>query len=318
MKRREFLKLGLGSAAAFSLSGLTLAKVRPRVGAATINVTLVAEAYTKNLIDGGTVTCWRFRDAAGGGPGNLASGLMAEVGDTVNVTVTNNLDRAINFVVPGLLTGTATVAASSSRLYSFTASAAGSFLYRDDNTAGIATAMGLSGPLVVMPAGITDRLYPGAPVFDQQYTLVMQDIDDRLNAAVAAGGSYNLDNYEPNYFFLNGLSFPDTKNDAETMLMITTGEDVAIRFINGGTISSPMHFHGYHVDVATRDRVIETAVIEKDTVLVRVDECVDVMLNVSQAGAFPLHTHYVPGVTANGVYTNPVGGALTMMMASDP
>ncbi|MEM7481696.1 MAG: multicopper oxidase domain-containing protein [Acidobacteriota bacterium] len=316
IKRRDFLKMGLGSAAAFTLGGLVLPVRRTFAGGVTVNVTLVAESYTKTLVDGSSVTAWRFRNPAGGGPGGLDSGLVINSDDTLNVTVTNNLDRPINFVVPGLLTGTATVAMGASRLYSISSPAAGSYLYRDDTTAGIATAMGLAGPLVVMPAGAGDRLYPGGPTFDRQYTLFLQEIDDRLNSAIAGGGSYDLANYEPNYYFLNGLSHPGTKGDADTRIVMSNGEDVAIRMINGGTIVSPMHYHGYHVDVATRDRVVETAVVAKDTVLVRVDECVDVILQVDQVGMYPLHTHYVPGVTANGVYVNPFGGALTMLEAT--
>jgi hypothetical protein len=57
----------------------------------------------------------------------------------------------------------------------------------------------------------------------------------------------------------------------------------------------------------------ETAVIDKDTVMVDVGECVEVVLPVAQAGIFPLHTHYVPGVTASGSYPN---GGLILMQAS--
>ena len=54
----------------------------------------------------------------------------------------------------------------------------------------------------------------------------------------------------------------------------------------------------------------------KDTVPVDVGECVDVILPVKQPGAYPLHTHFVPGVTANGTYLNPYGGALIVMSAT--
>ena len=118
-----------------------------------------------------------------------------------------------------------------------------------------------------------------------------------------------------NYFFANGLSYPDTAGDSDTLVSMNQGEDIALRLINAGVITNPMHFHGYHVEVATRNRVPETAVVDKDTVLVNREECVDVILPVLQEGAFPLHTHFVPGVTANGVYVNPFGGALIIMRA---
>jgi len=314
MRRREFLKTGIGTAAALAVS--TLPGGLGRAFAATVNVSLTAEPYTKTLVDSATVTAWRFRNPSGTGPGGLDAGLSVLEGDTVNVTLTNNLDRAINLAIPGALTGTATVAPTASLLYSFTAPAAGSYFMTDETHGELGRAMGLAAPLVVLPSDGSSRLYLGGPFFDRQYTLLLQDFDDRLNAAIASGGSYDLNNYEPNYFFLNALSQPDTAADADTRIVMSSGEDVAIRLINAGIIYTPMHFHGYHVDVITRDRTPETAVITKDTVLARPGECVDVILSVNQTGMFPMHTHYVPGTTADGVYVNPYGGALTVLDAS--
>ena len=314
MKRRTFLA-GIAGTSAFAISGLTMFVPRP-VQAGTVNVSLVAEGAQKTLIDGNTLFIWQFADTVGSGPGALASGLMLVEGDEVNVTLTNRLDRPINFEIPGVLVGTAPVAPGASRTYRFTAPSAGSYLYTDGVNGELGRAMGLAGPMVVMPADGSQRLYPGGPAFDRQYTLVLSEFDDRLNAAVAAGGTYDMAGYEPNYFLVNGLSYPDTKSDPDTLVAMKVGEDVLIRFINAGCITNPQHFHGYHVRVATRDRAPVTDVVDKDTVLVGIGECVDVILPVVQPGAYPLHTHYVPGVTANGVYVNPYGGALLVLSAA--
>ena len=315
MDRREFIKRSTFATAAFSLSGLTTFIPR-NARAAAIDVSFAAEGVFKSMVDGTSIFTWQFRDFNGSGPGDLASGLVVLEGDAVDITVYNDLDRPINLVIPGVLDGTPPVAPGASRAYSFTAPAAGSYLYFDDLNGEISRAMGLAGPLVVMPADGSDRLYVGGPSFDRQYTLVFQEFDDRLNQAIASGGTYDMDTYEPNYFFVNGLSFPNTASDSDTLVEMSVGDDVALRMLNAGLITNPMHFHGYHVDVATRNRVPETAVVTKDTVLVIVGECVDVILPCNQPGAYPLHTHYVPGVTANGVYVNPFGGALILMSAT--
>lgn len=315
MKRREFLKAGgasLAGTAVFSLSGLTLLAPR-NANAATVNVNLTAEGAYKTLIDGTSVFVWQFNDANNSGPGALTSGLLVQEGDTVNITVNNNLDRTIRFNIAGVSMSTSSVSAGSSRTYSFTAPTAGSYMYTDNYNGELGRAMGLAGPMVVMPANGSNTLYSGGPGFDRQYTLFMSELDDRLNAAIEAGGSYDMNNYEPNYYFANGLSYPDTTTDGDTLIAMNVGEDIAIRFINGGAITYPMHFHGYHVNVATRNRVIETRTIEKDSVQVERDENVDVILPVAQSGLYPLHTHYVPGVTANGTYAN---GGLIIMSAS--
>ena len=318
MKRREFLKVGgagLAGTAAFALSGLTiLAPGKVHAAPTTVNIALTAEGTTKTLVDDTSVFVWQFNDAINGGPGALTSGLLVQESDTVNVTVTNLLDREIRFSIAGVsMSTTNSVGVGETLTYSFTAPAAGSYMYTDDINGELGRAMGLAGPMVVMPADGSNTLYNGGPGFDRQYTMFMSELDDRLNAAIKAGDSYNMDDYEPNYYFANGLSYPDTTTGGDTLIAMNVGEDVAIRFINGGAITYPMHFHGYHVNVATRNRVIETTAIEKDTIQVERDECVDVILPVAQAGMFPLHTHYVPGVTANGVYAN---GGLIIMSAS--
>jgi FtsP/CotA-like multicopper oxidase with cupredoxin domain len=314
MKRRDFLKAGLTSTVAFALSGLTFMVPR-KSSAATVDVTLVAEANFKTMIDGTDIWVWQFNDPHGSGPGELTSGLVVYEGDKVNVTVENNLYLPINFVIPGVLEDSVAVQPGDSYTYSFTANVAGSFMYYDAFNGTTGRAMGLSGPLVVLPADGSKALYSGGPTFDRQYTLVLNELDDRLNQAVYNGESYDMTDYEPNYFFVNGLSYPETAKDDDTLVAMSVGEDVAIRFINTGLITSPQHFHGYHVNVTSRNRVPETTVIEKDTVVVDVDECVDVIFPVAQPGVYPLHTHFVPGVTANGTYLNPYGGALIVMSA---
>jgi len=312
MKRRDFLKSSLAGTAAFTMAGLT-AMLPNRAHAATINVTLAAQDIFKTLVDGNSVWTWRFNDINGTGPGLLDSGLVVREGDTVNVTVRNRIDRNINFEIPGVMAGTPSVSPGSNRTYTFTAPAAGSYFYTDGVNGELSRAMGLSGPLIVQPASGANQLYSGGPSFDRQYTLVMNELDDRLNSAISNGQSYNLANYEPNYFFANGLSYPSTPSDADTLIAMNRGENVALRFINTGIITYPMHFHGYHVKVATRNRTPETRVIDKDTVYVGVGECVDVILPVTQSGMFPLHTHYVPGVTNDGSYS---GGGLIIMNAA--
>ena len=315
MDRSEFIKQSTLTAAAFGMSGMTTLIPR-EAQASAVDVGFAAEGILKSMVDGTSIFTWQFRDLSGFGPGGLSSGLVVMEGDAVDITVHNDLDRPINLEIPGVLEGTPAVSPGGSHTYSFTAPSAGSYFYHDNFNGEIGRAMGLAGPLIVMPADGSNRLYVGGPVFDRQYTLVLHELDDRLNSAISSGGTYDMTNYEPNYFFVNGLSYPNTASNSDTLVAMNVGEQVALRFVNTGIITNPMHFHGYHVDVATRDRIPETTVIVKDTVLVKVGECVDVILPCNQPGAYPLHTHYVPGVTANGVYVNPYGGALIVMSAS--
>lgn len=315
INRRDFVRNTAITAGVFGLSGLTAFTPR-RASASMGTVSLAAEAIPKTLVDGTELTVWQFRDLNGFGPGRLGAGIVIQEGEAVEVSLYNDLDREVSLAIPGVLTDATPVLPGSSHTYSFTAPAAGTYLFHDGVNGDLGRAMGLAGPMVVTAAGNGNRLYAGGPAFDRQYTLVLHELDDRVNRAVASGGGFDMDDYEPNYFFVNGLSYPNTTADEETLISMNVGDRVALRFVNAGLITNPMHFHGYHVEVATRNRRIETAVIDKDTVLIDVDECLDVILPCNQPGAYPLHTHYVPGVTANGVYVNPYGGALLVMSAA--
>lgn len=311
MHRRDFLRAGVSGAVAFTFAGLT--QLLPRSAhAATISVALTAQATNKTLVDNRSILVWQFSSTAGG-PGSLASGITAAQGDTINLTLTNSMTVPVNFAVPGTNILSDACPPGQTITFPFTAPAAGSYFYTDTINGDLSRAMGLSGPLVVMPAGGGNALYDGGPTFNRQYTLMLNEFDDRVNDAVAAGQTPSLANYEPNYFFVNGLSYPQTRTDADTRIMMAVNENIALRFIAGGLIANPMHFHGYHVKVATRNRVVETQVIDKDTVPVRPNECVDLIVPVTQPGIYEIHSHFMPAVTANGVYAN---GTLIMMEAA--
>jgi FtsP/CotA-like multicopper oxidase with cupredoxin domain len=123
MKRRDFLKAGLTGAAAFTLSGLTFMVPRKLSAGMVVDVTLAAEGDFKTMIDGTEIYVWQFKDLAGSGPGALTSGLVLQEGDEVNVTVYNNLDRPINFDIPGVLPTSPAVSPESHYIYRFTAPA---------------------------------------------------------------------------------------------------------------------------------------------------------------------------------------------------
>jgi FtsP/CotA-like multicopper oxidase with cupredoxin domain len=344
--RRKFLKGSAAAIAGIAASGLTLAPARKaRAGTQVFNVSLTAERFGVDpmvpedfLIDSVMLPRWRFNDPATTGLGLLKADLfrfadmrVIEEGDEVNITLTNDLPmaqggRPINIEIPGVtVTGPASVdPGGDPGVYSFEAPAAGSYIFQDGLNGELGRAMGLMGPMVVTAPGMPGSLFNGGPAFDRQYTLMLHELDDRLNMMIDDNQVVDFDsyNYEPNYFFINGVSAPDTmKNpmvNADTLISMTVGELVAVRYINAGLIYSPMHPHGYHAKVISRDRILETTVVDKDVIFVSPGECVDVTILCNQAGKFPMHTHNVPATQANGVYPQPFGGALTMIDAAMP
>lgn len=323
MDRRDFLKTGLGGiASAILTTGLTIA-VPNRAQAATVVFNLTAQEVFKPILGTTSLLTWQFVDATAPSLGNLQSNMVVNQGDTVVVNLVNNLPaHPVSFTVPGLLNAPASIPPGSSQTYEFVAEKPGSYVYYDDANLQLGRAMGLAGPLVVLPMDNPNAIYSNAEPdhqFDKQYILMFQEMDSRINNAVAAGLPVDMTLFNPEYFFVNGLSYPDTIYNAagviddNKVILMGANQNIALRFVNGGLIYYPMHFHGYHANVVLRDRILEQHVVEKDTILVKPNECVDTILSVgSQLGLYPLHTHYLPGVTTNGKYA---GGGLLMLKA---
>ncbi len=266
MDRRSFLKTGCYGVTLFTTAGL-IPPLPRRAVAASLSFAITAEAVVRTLIDGSVLSAWQFTGGVNGaGPGALGAGLVVRSGDIISVALTNVLAQAINVTIPGVLENTPACPPGATQIYQFTAPAAGSYYVCDALPGDIGRAMGLFAPLIVMPADGGNRLNAGGALFDKQYTLVLHEADDRLNAAIVAGQAYAMADYEPNYFFINGLSYPDTSARADTAIAMTVGQTIALRIINPGLIYNPLHFHGYHVQVISRNRSLETAVVDKDTV----------------------------------------------------
>ncbi|MDH5219057.1 MAG: multicopper oxidase domain-containing protein [Gammaproteobacteria bacterium] len=311
MDRRHFLKAGMSAAAYISLPGIT-ALLPQRAEAATLSFNL--QAAMLDFVPLGmnppiTIPMWQFVDVTNPAL-PFATQLRVNAGDTISINLVNNLPVPINISVPGVLSNAPLCLPGGAMTYSFTAPLnPGSYPFYDESNGLLGRAMGLAGGLVVLPAD--GSMTMGGVAYSRDHTLLFAEVDTRLNDAVAAGLVFDMANYAPNYFFVNGLCY--VRDIQHVELQMALGENVAFRMINAGLIFYPMHFHGYHVSVYSRNAVPELLVRDKDSVLIKPDEAVEALLMVNQAGLYPLHTHYLPGVTNNGSYA---GGGLIVMNAA--
>jgi hypothetical protein len=88
--------------------------------------------------------------------------------------------------------------------------------------------MGLYGALVVRPAGAPSRAYGPGTAFDKDAVLLTSEIDPALNTS-ADPAAFDMRNYRPHYFLINGRAYPDT-----TAITSVGGEDVLLRYVNAG------------------------------------------------------------------------------------
>lgn len=272
MQRRNFLKFGLATPL---LAGSQWLSWVPRAHAAIISRTYFITQGDIVQPDGVSVFFKGFSDSAT----TLripAQPLIVREGDIVNLTITNTLNTPHSFVIDGV-TDSGTIAAGQSKSLSFTAPAAGSYMFYDKLNAPYNRLLGLHGGLAVMPGSSANQLYAGSPTFKKQLFWIFNDIDpvwhERLRTNLVPNTTFI-----PRYFTLNGKSsrppgapgyndpLVNSLYDPATKLEGVIGDRTLIRVLNAGLCTHSMHWHANHVEWLTQNRVRRPAVWLKDVV----------------------------------------------------
>ncbi len=256
--------------------------------------------------DGNMVYMWGF--SAGDDPFQYPGPVLCVTeGDTVTVVLHNTLPEDVSLIFPGqagvlangepagpqfdgggnLVSLTPVAAANGgSMTYSFEAAKPGTYLYESGTETAKQVNMGLFGALVVRPAAHPTWAYNEVVVSgtmtittefnpDAEHILMFSEIDPMLHMATEQGLPYNMNNYRPRYWLINGRSFPDTiaPNGAEwlpnqpygSLIYIHPYNDdpgagdaynpypALIRYISVGTENFPHHPHGNHGRIIAQD-----------------------------------------------------------------
>jgi len=218
-------------------------------------------------------------------------------------------------------------------VYMFSPAHTGTYMYHCHQEADIHVQMGMFGALVVYnptdPAAVTG---PGEGKggtlyglnYDKDYILLLSEFDVRGHQDEEGTyvpnpwdpNPYNWAFYEPQYWSINGLSFPQTLHAAfpsgytfdqwiashpgydplitgsvswPNPVWGTAGEKVLIRVINMGFETHPMHMHGYHGKVIGSDQRAWTwghdvfnAGLEKNTLNIGSGETYDWLVDFGQ------------------------------------
>lgn len=296
-------RLALGVAAAgLAVAGMPAkGQVTPAVGVVCTtgtSFTLTAMTGYIQLPDGNTAFMHGY--APGGAafqhPGPV---LCVNEGDAVTVTLQNALAEPVSIVFPGQEgvlangvpsqpqldpSGRATSLAQAappggSITYTFTATRPGSFIYQSGTNPEKQVRMGLFGGLIVRPtlgpAFAYDR--PDSQFTpSEEFMVLLSEIDPIQHQRVEQGRSFNLNNYKPRYWLINGRGFPDTVADNGApwlpaqpygaLAKIHEFNDTLppgdpnyhphpgrIHYLNVASQSFPFHPHGNNGEVIGRD-----------------------------------------------------------------
>jgi manganese oxidase len=157
--------------------------------------------------------------------------------------------------------------------YEFTVPNSGSHMYHSHHNSTKQVGLGLLGAFIVEP------LEP-LPIeaVSADFVLVLND------------GAHG--------YTFNGKSFPATEP-----LVAKLGQKIRIRFMNEGMMIHPMHLHGMHMTVITKDGWPLPAPYRCDTLNVAPGERYDVIVNCTNPGTWAFHCHILPHAESqNGMF----------------
>ncbi|MFN8467891.1 MAG: copper oxidase [Caldilineaceae bacterium] len=263
--------------------------------------TLTAEVVQWPIMEGVTMTAYTYNGMV---PGPL---LRVTEGDKVRVVLQNQLPEATSIhwhgiLVPNEMDGVTGVTQEAVQpgetfSYEFVAKPSGSFMYHSHTDGDKQVGLGLYGPFIIDPA------QPESPAPDVDVVMMLSEarvVDGQTYEAMPMAGA------EPNYFVINGKSFPATET-----IPVKKGDRVRIRFMGIGQFVHPMHLHGMAFKIVATDGypVPEAAQLTKDTVLVAPGERYDVEFIANEPGQWVLHCHILHHTTNDNVEP----GGLMMM-----
>lgn len=252
-----------------------------------------------NLPDGNTTYMYGY-NLVGQGFQHPGPVLCVNEGDQVTVTLQNNLRRATSIIFPGqenvqangqpaqpVVTGaevtslTDVAAADGGTVtYSFNADHPGTFLYESGTDPDIQVHMGLFGALIVRPSSAPSsvdnlRAYNRADsefLKRNEFMVLLSEIDPYLNqsiengdskASITQGTKFNMSNFKPRYWLVNGRGFPDTIADNGAswlptqpygaLARVKPHEQALTHYLNVGTEDFPFHPHANNGTVIGRD-----------------------------------------------------------------
>jgi FtsP/CotA-like multicopper oxidase with cupredoxin domain len=254
------------------------------------------------ILDGVYVNAFTYNGTV---PGPM---IRVTEGDRVRIVVKNGLPEPTTIhwhgvEVPNAMDGVPGVTqdpieSGGTFTYEFTAKPAGTFMYHSHYEGDVQVSAGLYAPFIIEPNT------PEADPPDVDEVLMISEWLMRGGQTFAA---MPMSGMEPNYFTINGKSFPSTPT-----VTVKKGQRVRLRFIGIGQFIHPMHLHGMPFRIVATDghAVPESAQLTKDTVSVAPGERYDIEFIATETGSWMLHCHILHHTTNDNVEP----GGLMMMI----
>lgn len=258
---------------------------------------LTAKPVRWQILPGTKVTAWAYNGTVPGPE------IRVPYGQKLRITVTNELPEPTSVhwhgvAVPNAMDGVPGVtqqpiAAGKSFTYSFRAIPAGgglggTFLYHSHYDEDRQVGLGLSAPLVIDPP---KRAQAASYAVDRTLMLGEWNLDP---ASGDTRPAMDMEGLLPNYFTINGKSYPATEP-----VTVKPGQRVLLRLVGAGQFIHPMHLHGTAFTVLAKDGHTLASPYKADVIDVAPGERYDIAFTLPR-GRWVLHCHIGHHLTNNG------------------
>jgi len=229
--------------------------------------------------------------------------IMLTLGDRLVLSVTNNHTEIHHFTW-ATEQSSVSIAPGASETIFFEPKTTGAYVFMDGGEQPFQVARGLSGAVMVKDPG------DSAPDF----IWFFNEHDAEWLSTINGGTFPDPASYRPDYFTINGNSYPETMSDPQAAVVGEVNQAINIWMVNGGIQAHSIHFHGYHVEVLSKNGNPFPQPYLKDTLPVKPGEGFHTRLVPYQPGLYPVRDHSLTAVTARGFYPN---GMLVVLNISE-
>lgn len=276
--KSAFLSIVFGLAAAF------------QANAATINQTLYINRGVFTTVNNTTFPYMAFNSTPG--YSSLNTVINVTTSDVLILKVINNDSIMHGFDVKDYPGTAATISPGDSIIDTLTFGTERVYIYYDSSVYPDHRYMGLAGMICVNNSVTAKKFYWNIKEHQTGY-----------NSLIATGNTVNWLQYDPDYYTINGKSFPDLQNDTTARVTGNVGDTIYIFVVNTGQSTHSIHFHGFHCKAVFSTQPQQTN-WEKDTFSARSMEGYVLELVPDKVGQYSVHDHNLVAVSGGGIHPN--------------
>lgn len=242
-------------------------------------------------VDTTTFPAYAFNSTATYDAHNATIALLP--GDTLAITVVNTDSVPHGFAVKGMPGADFLIPALATVSDSFAFPTSGVFIFHDHQGYPDYTYLGAAGIIHVQSS---------AP--EACYFWNLHEYQRSWNDSLSVGQAVSWGNFAPDYFTVNGLSYPRIDVDSTAKVRGLVGDTIHICIANTGRSVHSVHFHGYHLRVVHSSKNPVEVGWSRDTQPIWPMETLLMELVPDKPGIFPVHDHNLMAQTGNRYYNH--------------